>query len=185
MQRPPAYYKWSQFDDRCSCGKQIAIHQRKFEKITKKHMDEGIPLNLARIKAIKSLGIKKSCCLRDVTNFSKNFIFDTHMDAYTSISNNGYKDSGDNLKDQYNPQYCSFEFLPMTNETLGFDMNAYLNKLNRISTPIYDKIVPTTTPRQNYVSRFPKYIKTKTMNMPSVKCVEVPLEISELMLIKA
>ena len=86
MSRPPMYTKYPQFDERCTCGKPLAIHQRDFENVAKTCMEQGMSLNDSRIEAIKSLNIRKACCLRDLTHFAKNFIFDTTINAFSNIT---------------------------------------------------------------------------------------------------
>lgn len=174
-EKPPAYYKWSQFDDKCTCGRSIGIHQRKFERITKEKMKEGMKLNEARIEAIRSLGIKKMCCMRDLTHFSKNFIFDTYLQAYTDITSS---QSGENYKTGINSN-VGYEFLPLTNGVLGFDMTKYCYLLESISKSNYDKL--GIFPRNHgNIAVFPNYYRTQTKDMPEVAYTQEPLNLLEL-----
>ncbi len=133
------YSKHAQFDEKCTCGKPLAIHQRKFEKITTEKINEGMSLEDARIEAIKSLNIRKSCCLRDLTHFAKNLIFDTTINAYCNITS---QISADKRINNINGKFIgigAYEILPPTNNSECFDQLKYAEKLAKITMPAIDK----------------------------------------------
>jgi DNA-directed RNA polymerase subunit N (RpoN/RPB10) len=137
---PPVYYKWSQFDEYCSCGTRTAVIQREFEEREKELLARGIPLKEARIQILKHFGIKKMCCLRDLTFFPKNFICDTCVNSSIDITINKGKVFKENVRHGNRSVEVGWEFQPKTKGVLGFNLDSYCSKLTRISQSPFDKL---------------------------------------------
>lgn len=185
---PPAYHKHPQFDEKCSCGTPLAIHQRKFEEITKENMEKGMKLNEARIVAINSLGVRKMCCLRELTFFARNFIFDVTTNAFCDIT---YQNTDStlvksqstkiNYKQGSQPYTTGYEFLPLTNNVVGFDQNAYAIKLFMLSSSNFDKLgLRRDFNQSNNIPIFANFGVVKAENFPEVQSDSVPLTVDEL-----
>ena len=138
--KPPAYCQWVQLDEHCSCGLRKAVHQRKFENSEQKYLLQGLPLDVARIKAIKELGHLKLCCLRDLTYFPTVFICDATTNALTDITANRGSAIQKNNRIGNDQGVIGWEFLPVTNGNLGFNMSNYCQKLFSITQSSLDKI---------------------------------------------
>jgi len=137
---PPAYFQWVQFDEFCSCGLRKAVFQRNFETYLTEFLESGLSLSDARIQTIKKIGQLKLCCLRDFTNPAANFINDSTSNALVDITTNKETAIQKNVRTGNNSGVIGWEFLPTTNNVVGFDMNSYCQKLSHISQSSYDKI---------------------------------------------
>lgn len=182
---PPAYYKWAQFSDICTCGKRVAIDQRKFGILTSESLNNNMMLKESRINTIKKLGVKRICCLREFTNFPNNFICDRNLNAYTDVTISKGKSINQNLRGGNNSTEIGFEFLPKTNGKMGFDLNRYCLKLSQISLSNFDKMgilrTDGSNPNDN-IPQFPNYKSTKTENFPAIQSEIPPLTNEELTL---
>jgi hypothetical protein len=134
---PPIYTKYPQFDEFCSCGRQIGILQRDFERMESQFLSEGFTLEETRIKILKFFKIEKICCMRDATYFPRDFICDTTSDAYLNTTDST---KGKNFKMGNKTKEVGFEFLTKTNDQWGFDRDAYCQTLLMTSSSTYDKI---------------------------------------------
>ena len=166
---PPAYYKWSQFDPICTCGNRIAVFQREFEELEKEGLENNLSLQEARINCIKKLGYKRICCIRGVTNFTKNFICDTKIDAYSDVT---YSSSGaikTNNRMKTNPTEIGYEFLPRTRSNLGFDQQQYCEKISHLSLSNFKKIERNQSEESKAIAIFPNYRINKRQNAPTIE----------------
>lgn len=182
---PPIYKKWAQFDKLCSCGKRKATLQRMFEIKVTRYLSAGMELKDARLQTLKELGIKKTCCLRDMTYFQKNFIYDTTMGAYSNITiaKGGRNKLDENLRTGNNPNVIGYEFLPKTNGVMPFDMNEYSRMLALMQISTFDRIEILRrdgTNSINTVPQFPNYRVVESQNMPTVLSDIKPLTNEEL-----
>ena len=140
--------QFSQFDKRCSCGKQIAYFQKEFEELDEKYLLEGIPISERRRRICKELNFTKLCCLESVTTYPNNFISDCSTNAYCDISNNN---KNNKMGNNYPP---GEEFLPLKTFKRdrdkffekdliywwGFNPNAYCDKINELNRPLISKL---------------------------------------------
>ena len=185
MDRPPIYSKYAQFDDRCTCGKPLAIYQRKFENVTKENMESGMSLENSRIEAIKSLNIRKSCCLRELTHFAKNFIFDTTINAFCDITIVSNEVRHNRRNGMFNGT-GGWEFLPHTIGLQCFDQQRYAQKLANLSCPGIDKsgfLRQSILPFITYLS-FPNFQITEAEDFPPVDYIDEPPTLDELLQIE-
>ena len=184
-QRPPIYKKWSQFDKTCTCGERKAVLQRKYGDKMTKYLSEGLSLKDAKLKTLSELGIKKLCCLRDLTYWQKNFIYDNTIGAYTDITIAKGKKLNENLRSGNNSGIVGYEFLPMTNGEIPFNMNEYSMMLAMMQVSAFDKVEILRrdgTNSINNVPQFPNYRITNSKNMPTVLSKTLPLTNDELSL---
>ena len=184
-ERPPIYKKWSQFDKICSCGERKAILQRKYGNKMTKYLSEGSSLKDARLKTLKELNIKMLCCLRDLTYYQKNFIYDNGIGAYTDITIGKGKKLNENLRSGNGSGIVGYEFLPMTNGEMPFNMNEYSMMLAMMQVSTFDKIEILRrdgTNSINNIPQFPNYRTTESQNMPTILSEIPPLSNSELTL---
>jgi DNA-directed RNA polymerase subunit N (RpoN/RPB10) len=184
-ERPPIYKKWAQFDQLCTCGTRMAVVQREFEILVNQYLAKGMPLKNARLKTLKKLGIKKLCCLKEMTYFQKNFIYDNGIGAYTNITVSTGKKVQENLRAGNNGSNVGYEFLPMTNNEMPFDMNEYSRMLAIKQLSAFDKIEFLRRDGTNsisYIPQFPNYVVTESKNMPTVLSEVNPLTNAELSL---
>lgn len=184
-QRPPIYKKWPQFDKICSCGERKAILQRKYEVKMTEYLAKGLSAKDARLRTLKELGIKKMCCLRDLTFYQKNFIYDNGLCAYSDITISKGKKLNENLRSGNNSGNIGYEFLPMTNGEMPFNMNEYSMMLAMMQVSSFDKVEILRrdgTNSINSVPQFPNYRITESQNMPTILSEIPPLSNSELTL---
>lgn len=184
-QRPPIYKKWSQFDKLCSCGERKAVLQRKYERCKIKYLTEGLSIKEANLKTLKELGVKKLCCLRDLTYYQKNFIYDNGIGAYTDITIAKGKKLSENLRSGNNSGIVGYEFLPMTNGEMPFNMNEYSMMLAFMQVSAFDRVEILRrdgTNSINTIPQFPNYRITESKNMPTILSEIPPLTNAELTL---
>lgn len=178
---PPVYFRWAQFDEYCSCGKRIGVLQRKFEIKVKENLEKGISLCDARKEAIKSLDITKTCCLRDLTHFPKNFICDTTSNALVDITIGKAKTIKENSRTGNNHSIPGWELLPKTKGIAGFDFDKYCTKLTTLSRSSFDKVAILRHDGSSAIkppTQFPGYKITRSQNFPSVESV-IPILTNE------
>jgi hypothetical protein len=184
-QRPPTYKKWSQFDRICTCGKRKAILQRKYGDRMTKYLSEGSSLKDAKLRTLKEFNIKTICCLRDLTYWQKNFIYDNGIGAYTDITIGKGKKLNENLRSGNGSGIVGYEFLPMTNGEMPFNMNEYSMMLAMMQVSAFDKVEILRrdgTNSINSIPQFPNYRITNSQNMPTILSKILPRSNDELTL---
>lgn len=182
---PPSYYKWAQIDEICSCGERGAVYQRKFEILINQNLSTGLSLQDSRIEALKILGKKRTCCLREFTLFPKNFICSATKNSFVDITRNNTSVIDENMRGGNNSHEVGWEFLPKTNNVHGFNLDNYCLKLSRLSTTPYKKIHSRhdeIEQEMRTIAQFPNYITSKAKNQLIVNCNINPLSNEELTL---
>lgn len=184
---PPAYFKWAQIDEMCSCGRRGAVFQRKFEELIEENLANGLSLQDSRIEALKFLNIKKTCCLRDFTFFPSNFICSSTMNAYTDITKKNKSTIDENIRMGNNSNVVGWEFLPKTNNVFGFNLNEYCVELSRQSSTDYERVFQKPNKTENEINEekksiaeFPNYSFSTVEDQPMVACNIDPLSNEEL-----
>lgn len=181
QKRPPMYFKWAQIDRICTCGRELGVHQDTFEKLIQENLDLSMTLQDARILALKTLGIKKMCCLSAMTFFPKNFICDTHENALVDIT---FKDARSavnrNKIDSHSATKPGYEFLCPTKGQLEINMDRYYQKLNIIKSSSYNNIQNTAL--DNNTPKFTNFRVVHSQNYPAIKASIEPLSNEELTL---
>lgn len=170
-ERPPIFKRWAQFDRICSCGKRKAVLQRKYEIRMTKYLSEGFSPKKSRLKILKEFDIKTICCLRDLTYYQKNFIYDNSIGAYVNITINKGNKLNENLRSGNSSNIIGYEFLPKTNNEMPFNMNEYSMMLSMMQLSSFDKIGILRrdgTNSINIVPQFPNYRISESQNMPTI-----------------
>lgn len=170
-QVPPTYYKWPQFDEYCPCGNRTGCLQRQFQKDEKDFLSQGMNLSDARIEIFKKLGITTMCCIRTLTYFPRNLICDSHGNASVDITIGKGKTVNENVRTGNNQAYIGWELLPKTKGKMGFDQNAYCQKLALMTRSDFNKVAilrrdGSATIKE--IPQFPGYRVIRKENYPAL-----------------
>jgi len=90
------YYKIVLIKKECTCVKLLGMYCKTYEKLIKKHLNDGLKLNEAQLKAQYDLGCESDCCLLSMQCPTMPFVTNRDNFSYinevkeSTISVNGY-----------------------------------------------------------------------------------------------
>lgn len=173
---PPVYRKWTQMARTCTCGRRWAVRQREIEEaITKYVTEEGMDYIEARLRWLRENNITMICCLREVTYYEKNQIYDDTIGALTDITVNKSKSISENSRSGDNSGNIGYEFLFKTRGVQDFDMRQHSMRLVNDSLSDFDKIgvlrqngMNTMDQSARVIPQFPNYVVRRSDDMPTI-----------------
>lgn len=128
---------------RCHCGKRIGCKQREIEFRIGQKMDDllSIPSKadrqaIARSETFREMGFTRSCCLTMLTLYPF-FPFNDYEGMHCIVDCTSTKNDDETKENDYlnsGSKTVPYELFPVKKDNIGFDMDAYAQKIHEIVT---------------------------------------------------